>query len=188
MVALVAAVPLSLAGGWRGAIAHLAGIAAAWSYNLGLKATVWSPLPFAIGFGGLPAFVVLGLPGHPAPPWWTVTAGALLGMGAHFANVVPDIADDVRLGIVGLPHRLGARGSVFAAGALLLAASVVLALGPAGAPGVLGAVGLAVAGVLLVAGLAVARRPGSRLPFRIAMAVAAVDVVLLIAGGRSVVG
>jgi 4-hydroxybenzoate polyprenyltransferase len=186
-VALVAAVPLSLASGWRAAIAHLLGIAAAWSYNLGLKATPFSPVPFAVGFGGLPAFVILGLPGHPSPPVWTILAGALLGMGAHFANVVPDIADDLRHGVVGMPHRLGARGSILTAGALLLAASAVLALGPTDGPGVVGAIGLAAAAALLVAGLAAARRPGSRLPFRIAMTVAVLDVALLIARGQAVV-
>ena len=62
-----AAVPLSLLSGWRAALVHLVAIGSAWAYNLGLKATVVSPLPYALSFGLLPAFVTLGLPGHPWP-------------------------------------------------------------------------------------------------------------------------
>ena len=185
LLALVASVPLSLASGWLAALPHLAGIAAAWAYNLGLKGTVLSPIPYAIGFGGLPAFVVLGLPGRPDPPAWLVCAGALLGLGAHFANVLPDLADDIRLGVRGLPHRLGARVSAALAAALLLAASLVLAFGP-GRPsaGVLGAVGAGVL-ALVVGGLLAARRPGSRAAFQVAMLVAVVDAALFIARGAS---
>ena len=31
------------------------------------------------------------LPGQPWPAWWVVTAGALLGIGAHLGDVLPDI-------------------------------------------------------------------------------------------------
>jgi 4-hydroxybenzoate polyprenyltransferase len=185
LTALVASIPLSLASGWLAALPHLAGIAAAWSYNLGVKGTVFSPVPYAIGFGGLPAFVVLGLPGQPIPPVWLVCAGALLGLGAHFANVLPDLADDIRLGVRGLPHRLGARISAALAATLLLAASLVLAFGPGRpSPAVLGAVGAGVV-ALLTGGLLAARQPGSRAAFRVAMLVAVVDAALLIARGAS---
>ncbi len=187
-VALTLAAVVSLASGWRAASAHLAGVAAGWSYNLGVKATPLSPAPYAVGFAALPAFVVLGLPGHPAPPAWLLAAGALLGMGAHFANVLPDLEDDVRHGIVGLPHRLGARASSYTAGVLLLAASVVLALGPGDGPGVVGIVGLIAAAGILVAGLPAWRRPGSRMPFRVAMAVAVLGAALFIARGAAAVG
>ncbi len=45
VVALVACVPLSLASGAAAGGFHLLGVAAAWSYNLGLKATVLSWVP-----------------------------------------------------------------------------------------------------------------------------------------------
>ena len=184
--ALAACIALSLANGWRAGLVHLAGVAAAWAYNLGLKATWLSPLPYAIGFGALPAFVVLGLPGHPAPPAWLVAGGALLGLGAHFANVLPDLEDDAATGIVGAPHHLGRTGSAFTAAGLLLAATLCLALGPSGGSEALTVGGLVLAGVLVVGGsLAALRqgREGSATMFKVSMALAVLDVTMLLARG-----
>jgi protoheme IX farnesyltransferase len=80
-------------------------------YDWPLKSTALSVVPYLVAFGLLPAFVVVALPSHPAPPAWLVAAGALLGGGAHFANVLPDLEDDLRTGVRGLPHRLGAQAS-----------------------------------------------------------------------------
>jgi heme o synthase len=184
-VAAVAVVPLSLLSGWLAGSLHLAAVASAWAYNLRLKATALSVLPYAVSFGLLPAFVTAGLPGHPVPGW-LVAAGALLGAGAHFANVLPDIDDDLATGVRGLPHRLGATGSRVAAGTLLAAASVVLAVGPPGPPGVLGIGAVVVAVVCAVGAGVVGRRPGSRAAFLGVIVVAAVDVALLIASGSAV--
>ena len=107
-IALAAVPLLSLLSGWRAAIVHCVAVALAWAYDLGLKATALSVVPYAIAFGLLPVFVVLGLPGAPWPPWWAPVAGALLGAGAHFANALPDLDDDIATGVRGLPHRLGA--------------------------------------------------------------------------------
>jgi 4-hydroxybenzoate polyprenyltransferase len=177
LIALTATVPLSLLSGFRAALAHLVAVAAAWAYNLRLKATVLSVLPYAIAFGLLPAFVTLGLSGTPWPPWWAVTAGALLGAGAHFANVVPDIADDLATGIRGLPQRLGRRSASRLAAALLLAASIVLVVGP-GQVGPVSGIGLAVATVLAVVA-------GIRASFRAVLVVALLDVALLMARGSA---
>jgi 4-hydroxybenzoate polyprenyltransferase len=186
-LALLAVIPLSFASGWRAAPAHLVGVAAAWSYNFGMKATPLSPLPYAIAFGLLPAFVVLGLPGHPFPPWWITAAGALLGVGAHFVNVVPDIDDDIREGIRGLPQRIGRLGATIVAGVLLTAASCVLAIGPG--VDALGITAIAVTIVLVGAAAVHSRvRADSRWPFRAAIVVAAIDVALLIVRGRGLSG
>jgi 4-hydroxybenzoate polyprenyltransferase len=185
VVAFVVCVPLSLASGWVAGTVHVTGVVAAWAYNLGVKSTPLSPLPYAIGFGALPAFVVLGLPGHPAPAAWLVAGGALLGLGAHFANVLPDMDDDLATGVVGLPHRLGRTGSAITSAVLLLVATAVLALGPGG-DAWLTAAGLTAA-VALVAGAAgvALRRPGDRSTpmFRAAMALAVLDVTLLLLRG-----
>ena len=103
--------PLSLLSGWRAAAVHLVAVLLAWGYDLGLKSTVWSVVPYTVSFGLLPAFVTLGLPGAPWPPWWATAAGALLGAGAHFANVLPDLDDDLATGVLGLPAPAPARPS-----------------------------------------------------------------------------
>ena len=70
LTALLLCVPLSLAAGTAAGCVHLAAVAAAWAYNLRLKATACSWLPYALAFGLLPAVVTLGLPGAPWPPPW----------------------------------------------------------------------------------------------------------------------
>ncbi|MGP3937017.1 UbiA family prenyltransferase [Nonomuraea sp. KM88] len=184
LVALACCVPLSLASGWRAGALHLAGVLAAWGYDFGLKATLLSWAPYAVGFGVLPAFVTLGLPGEPWPAWWAVLAAALLGVGAHLANVLPDIAGDLDSGVRGWPQRMGASRVRLLVPVPLLAATCLLVLGPGGAPGVAGWLAVAAASVLAATGLLPAAR-SSRVPFVTAVAVAAVDVILLIAGGAS---
>jgi 4-hydroxybenzoate polyprenyltransferase len=179
VVAGLVCVPLSLASGLLAGAAHLVAVAAGWAYDLGLKATAWSVLPYLVCFGLLPVFVVLGLPGAPLPPWWLPAAGALLGGCAHFANVLPDLDDDAATGVRGLPHRLGAAGSRVAAGLLLLAATVVLAVA-APLPAVLAGSVPVVAAVVLAAGFRAGRRPGSRAPFRAVLVVAVLAVLMLL--------
>ncbi|WP_219418345.1 UbiA family prenyltransferase [Pseudonocardia nigra] len=186
VLAAVACVPLSLASGLAAGAVHLVAVAAGWAYDLGLKSSRLSVLPYVVCFGLLPVFVVLGLPGSPAPPWWLPLAGALLGAGAHFANVLPDLDDDAATGVRGLPHRLGARGSRVAAAVLLLAATTVLALA-APVPAALGWAVPVLAAGLLVAGFRAGRRPGSRAPFRAVLAVAVLAVALLVAAGPALV-
>ena len=185
LVALAACAALSLALGPAAALLHLALVGAAWAYNARLKSTPWSWLPYAVAFGGLPSVATLGVPGGAAlAPWWVTAGGALLGVGAHLANVLPDLEDDAATGVRGLPHRLGRRRTAFAAAGVLLLAVAVVALGPPGAPGAVAAAGLALAAALAASGVAVAlARPASRWPFGAAMAVAAVAVVLLVVQG-----
>ncbi|MGW3094925.1 UbiA family prenyltransferase [Streptomyces sp. NPDC001102] len=177
--ALAACVPLSLANGWEAGGAHLIGVAAAWGYNLGVKSTVWSWLPYAVAFGLLPAFVTLSLPGAPWPHWWASAGAALLGVGAHAANVLPDIEDDLAASIRGLPQRVGPRGARMLAASALAAGSAALVLGPAGPVGTLGLAGLAVTCALsLIVALWPAGR--SRTPFLLCLGLAASDVALLL--------
>ena len=124
LIALAACVPLSFLSGWRAALVHLVAVGSAWAYNAGVKATVLSPLPYAVSFGLLPAFVTLGLPTHPWPRPTLMVATALLGIGAHFINTLADREDDARSGIAGLPQRMSARACLFT-GVLLLSACAV---------------------------------------------------------------
>ncbi|MFJ2300551.1 UbiA family prenyltransferase [Oerskovia paurometabola] len=187
--ALVAAglcVVLSLATGIVAGLVHLVAVASAWSYNAWLKSTVWSWAPYAVSFGLLPLFVVLAGPGRAAAPW-AMTATALLGVGAHVANTLPDLEDDRATGIRGLPHRLGRTRASVLAPTVLVAAVAVVVLGPPGPPSVAAWVGGAVAVALAVsAGVVAVRRTASRLPFALSMAVAAVCAVLLVLAGPDV--
>ncbi|WP_262282731.1 UbiA family prenyltransferase [Micromonospora sp. MA102] len=189
--AAVATPLLALALGPAAALCATLGLVAALLYNWPLKSTPVSVLPYAVSFGALPAFVVLALPGTPAPPVWLVAAAALLGAGAHFANVLPDLADDARTGVRGLPHRLGPAGSRAAAAGLLLAATVALVVGPPGPPSWAGLAAVAAAVGVPAVGWYVGRTPtgtGARpvAAFRAVLVVALIDVVLLVASGRVV--
>ncbi|MFJ5231941.1 UbiA family prenyltransferase [Kitasatospora sp. NPDC088391] len=169
--AVACCVALSAACGPAAATVHLVAVAAGWAYNLRLKATVWSWLPYALAFALLPAFVTLALPGRPWPAAAVLGAGALLGVAAHFANVLPDIAADRAAGVRGLPQRLGPRAS--AAVAVLAAAAAALVLAP----------GWPVALVTAPPVLAVLRAPRGRLPFLAVIAAAALAVGLLLLDG-----
>jgi 4-hydroxybenzoate polyprenyltransferase len=183
--AVIGCVGLSAALGWRAGLTHLGAVACGWLYNAGLKSTALSWLPYALAFAALPAVATLALPTPAAPAGWVLATGALLGSAAHLANAVPDLAEDRRTGVRGLPHRLGARGSLGLAAALLLAASVVVAVGPRRPPLPAGWVGLGLNVVLVLAALPAAlQRPAGRAPFHGIMAVAGIDLVLLLATGR----
>ncbi|MEU3184072.1 UbiA family prenyltransferase [Streptomyces sp. NPDC006923] len=181
LVALALCVPLSLAYGLLAGAVHLVGVAAAWAYNVRLKSTRLSWLPYAVGFAALPAFVTLGLPGRPWPAWWIVTAAALVGVGAHLGNVLPDIEADLATGVRGWPQRLGPDRVRLLLPAPLVAATVLLA---AGRPGPVGALAVAVA-VVAGAGGSLAGRRRPRVPFVAAILVAAVDVALLLWQGAA---
>lgn len=176
---------LALASGPLAAAAAIAGLVSGLAYDWPLKATVLSPLPYAVSFVALPAYVVLALPA--TPPLWMLAAGALLGTGAHFANVLPDLADDAATGVRGVPHRVGRAGSAVLAGVALLAATVVLGFGPASTPRGWAVLGLVVAATAVVLGWwtdrrarAADHRPAGL--FRAFLLVALVDVGLLLAG------
>ncbi len=186
LVAGAVCVPLSLALGPLAGAAHLVAVAAGWVYDLRLKSTAASVVPYVVCFGLLPAVVVLALPGAPVPPWWLVAGGALLGAGAHFANVLPDLDDDAATGVRGLPHRLGAAGSRAAAAVLMLAATTVLAAG-APVPAAVAVGAPLLAGLVLVVGFLRGRRPGSRAPFQAVLVAAAVAVAMLLTAGPALV-
>lgn len=179
VVSALAAVVLSLPFGIPATAAHLVALGSAWAYDLGMKATAFSVLPYAVSFGLLPVFVALG--NAAAPLSWLVPAAALLGSAAHFVNVLPDLADDAATGVRGLPHRLGTAKSTAVASVLVLATAALFVLGPVGPSA--GLLLLVLAVVLLGTGLALGRRPGSRAAFRAVILVALLDVVVLLGSG-----
>jgi heme o synthase len=184
-VAAVLTVPLALLSGVAAGLVYTLALVSGLLYDWPLKSTAFSVVPYAVSFGALPAFVVLGSGSR--PPVWLIAAGALLGAGAHFVNALPDFAADARTGVRGLPHRLGATGSLVTCGLLLLGATVALAAGPPGPIGFPGYAALAAAVVVLpIIWYVGTRAPESKVPFRLVMAIALIDVVLLVAGGTAV--
>lgn len=175
-------IPVSLANGVAAGLVHLLFVACAWAYNLGLKSTVISWLPYAVAFGGLPSFVTLGTPpDHAWAPWWATAALALLGVGAHLANVVPDLARDLATGVRGWPQRLG-RSARLIAPLPLAGATLLLVIAPPGPVGLPGWIALAVVAALLTTILA-----WKNAPFLVTIAVAVVGVVTLVLRGDSLV-
>lgn len=112
-VAVLLVVPLSIANGTYAGLAHLAAVVSAWSYNLVFKRSWLSWLPFAVSFGLLPAFLSYGGLGggmHGSPPTWAMTVfAALLGVGIHFLNTLPDLVQDNETGVRHLPLRIALR-------------------------------------------------------------------------------
>jgi 4-hydroxybenzoate polyprenyltransferase len=190
-VAAAAAVPLSALLGPAAALVNLLGIASGWSYNAWFKRTAASGVPYLLTFGTLPLLVTLSLTEPRAATWWAIAAGALLGFGAHFANVLPDLDDDARTGVRGLPHRLGRVPSGVTAFASLALASVTASVGIGSS--VAGGLALAVAGMGVGLGIATAgivlviTRPPTRLLFQLIIAGALLDVVLLSIAGSAIV-
>src|SRR5665647_2949905 len=90
------------------------------------KAIAYGSQDRAVAFGMLPAVATLSASPPRWPAAWALTAGGLLGVVAHLANVLPDLGDDVATGIRGLPHRIGARATALTAAAILLTASAVI--------------------------------------------------------------
>ena len=185
LLALVVAAALSMSLGWRAGLAALVLVVAGWLYNLGLKGTVVSWVPYAAGFGSLPAAATLALPGHPWPAWWAMTAGALLGIAAHAANVLPDLGSDTATGINGFWHLLGARSTAIGGPLVLFAASFVVLLGPGDAR-TWTWIAVALIVVLAVAGVGIGlRKPESRVLFLATIALAGIDLVLFAVSGSS---
>jgi 4-hydroxybenzoate polyprenyltransferase len=157
-------------------------VGAGWAYNLGLKSTPWSGVMYLLGFGPLPAYAASTLPGQPAPRFWVCVAAALLGLGAHFVNVLPDLAADLSSGVRGLPQLVAARWGPGAARAtallLLLSASALLVVEASAARRWIAVVGLCVSCVLAVAGAV----GTGRTPFRAALAIAGADVAVFVFG------
>jgi 4-hydroxybenzoate polyprenyltransferase len=178
VVALAGTVLLSVLLSWPHGLWQLVLVAAGWTYNLGVKATVASPIPYAVGFGALPVYALTTA--GVAVAWWVPVCGALLGVAGHFANAAPDVELDRSHGVDGLPQRLGARRSLGLALAVLAAAGVVL-VGQLEVSGRSAAAAAAVVVLPLVLGLwTLTRGQSTRRTFRLVMVAAVLDVVLLV--------
>jgi 4-hydroxybenzoate polyprenyltransferase len=167
--------------------AHAVALGSAWLYNVIAKSTPLSVLPYVVSFGILPAIATLARPAPAWPQWWAMAAGALLGVAAHFANVIPDLDDDRRTGVRGLPHRVGPRPSLVVTWLALALAAVAVAAGSGFTP--IALAGLCASVVLAVAGVVFAwRRGAGRWVFLLVIVGALLDVALLVLAGDRILG
>lgn len=183
LVALGAAVVLSAVLGWGMLLAHAIALAFAWSYNAGLKATPASLVPFLVSFGIFPSLATLSASDPQIAAPWATIAGAVLGAAVHLTNVLPDLDDDRRTGVRGLPHRIGAAASVVLAvvGTVLAAIAVLVGSVTDGAPAAAMIPYAVVVTLLAVAVVVRMRRRGpDRTGFRLVMAAALVLAVQLV--------
>ena len=118
LIAIIAALILSLIGplGIIGTAIHLLGLLSATGYNLKLKRTILSPLPYIISFGAMPwaIYKANGI----NPPLWIYLGFVLFATAFHFLNVLKDLQWDISQGILGAPQRLGRAGSIGVAACL----------------------------------------------------------------------
>jgi len=156
-------------------------LASGLAYNFGLKATVFSALTYATGFGSLPIVVSMGAQPAAWPPLWVVVVGASLGVSAHFANVLPDGETDRLEGVRGLPQRLSRPVAAVVIVALTVLSSVLLIIGGGDGPLIITVTaGLFASSFALWAGL-LALWPRSTIwPFRLSMLAALIMALGLV--------
>lgn len=172
------AVVVNIAGplGIKGGLIYLFGVGMGISYNLYFKSTLLSPLPYAIAFAALVSCIVVATDRR--PPLWLITAAALLGVAAHFANVLKDLDQDLTSGIKGLPQRLGKTNSRIICSGLLILTTLLLNNTHPNTPLLI--IGLIAATITSVA--------PNKLIFAALMITAVIDVALLLNAAGSLIG
>jgi 4-hydroxybenzoate polyprenyltransferase len=129
LIAMIAALVLSLIGplGIIGTAIHSLGLLSATGYNLKLKRTILSPLPYIISFGAMPW--AISKANGTNPPLWMYSGFALFSTAFHFLNVLKDLQWDISQGILGAPQRLGRIGSIAVAAILFILGLLVIVAG-----------------------------------------------------------
>jgi 4-hydroxybenzoate polyprenyltransferase len=123
-----------LLGIWLFVLLTAVGLGGGLLYDAGLKQTALSWLPFAVAFPTLPLWAYVAV--HPAADvpdrlLWVWPVGAVLVVGIHLADTIPDLGTDAEAGVRGLAHRLGLRRSLAVLwGAFVTAIALTLALWP----------------------------------------------------------
>ena len=110
--------------GLKGGLIYLFGVGLGVSYNFYFKSTLLSPIPYALAFAALVSSIIVST--DRTPPLWLITAAALLGVAAHFANVLKDLDQDLESKIKGLPQHIGKKGSRLITSLLLILATFIL--------------------------------------------------------------
>ena len=125
-VGAAAAVAATL--GIGGFLLAMLGMSCGLAYDIRLKRTVVSAIPYVVAIPTMPIWVWLTLGAWQPVLWWLLPLGGLIGLALHLANTLPDIDADVAHGVAGLAHRLGARRSMLLAWASF-ASALALSIG-----------------------------------------------------------
>lgn len=182
-VAAVLAQTSAIYFGLAAAILMFVMLVSGWAYNLGMKANWSSAIPYIVGFGSVPIFVGLSAPVAIWVEPWVVLMSALLGVSAHFANVLPDIEADKFNGVNALPHILGQKVSALVIAATSLVATLLVVTQSQDLDPAVALAGLVLNTVLagLASGLSLRKHP-PRAAFLLLILAALVNVVLLMLG------
>lgn len=129
--AIAGATALAATFGAAGVGLAMLGLACGLAYDVRLKRSALSALPFMVAIPVLPLWVWVAVDAWDDALWWLLSLGPLVGLALHLVNTIPDIEDDARYGVRGLAHRLGRAGAMRVAWASFAAA---LALSAAIAP------------------------------------------------------
>lgn len=133
--------------------------AAGLAYDLWLKGTRWSALPFVAAFPALPLWGWGAVLPFEPRLLEAYLLGAPLVVGIHLADTWPDLEADRAEGVHGLAHQLGARRTRWLMWTVFLSAPallLILSLAPGHDRALLHATALLAAGLILAA-LAVSR-------------------------------
>ena len=124
VIALLSALIISLVSplGVNGTAIHFLGLLSATAYNLKLKSTLLSVVPYMVSFGALPWAIYVAAGAN--PPMWVVLGFILISSAFHFLNVLKDLKSDIAQGVLGLPQVLGRKKSIVIA--ILLAGLGIL--------------------------------------------------------------
>ena len=183
IAAAVLAMATSFIFGPTAALVMFAMLVAGWAYNLGMKSNWTSFIPYAVGFGLIPIFVGQA---STEPFWaeaWIVFAASLLGISAHFANVLPDMEADKLTGVNSLPLILGQKLSAIAIAATAIAATVIVVTQSENLDSLVATIGL-VSNLAIVglASLLSLRKNPPRAAFLLLILASLINVVLLMLG------
>lgn len=129
VMTLAVALGAGLALGRVSLLFVIAMTAAGLAYDLWLKRTTASFLPYILGLPLLPLWAWTSVRDAPPRLWLTYPLGVLVGFGLHLANALPDAETDASFGVRGIVQVVGVRNSVLLSlGSFAATLAVVTAL------------------------------------------------------------
>jgi 4-hydroxybenzoate polyprenyltransferase len=164
---LLMVVAAGLLGGWELLVLAIA-IGSGLVYDLGVKRTPFSGLPYLVALPLVPIWAWLVMDRFQPRLLWLYPIGALLIVAIHLAQVIPDIQGDRRLGERGLAVVLGERWASILLWVAAFASTIVVAIGAVwlGNRPLAGvAAACVIAAVLLLALLLYRRNPARTQPY-----------------------